>query len=78
MRDRPFDPRVVERAKSLADRYPVTVRRDGQGYVGTVAELPAVFGCGATSESALTATRDLLTWALAYLIEAGRDPAPKA
>lgn len=78
--DRPFDPQVVERARGLSARYEIHVAPDGEsGYVGRVAELPTVFGCGATDAEALRATRELLQWALAYLIEQDRPlPATRA
>jgi predicted RNase H-like HicB family nuclease len=68
-----IDPEVVDRAHELSARYSINVMRDGDfGYVGRVAEFPAVFGCGKTDAEALRSTRELLQWALAYLIEAGR------
>jgi predicted RNase H-like HicB family nuclease len=76
-RDRAFDPRVVERARALAARYPIRVERNRRGYVGTVTELPTVFGVGASEKAALSDARRHLKWALAYLIEAGRAPSPK-
>ena len=77
-RDRPFDAAVVERADALAARYRIEVRRAPDGYVGTVPEFPSVFGHGASEDAALHTTRDLLKWAIAYLIETGRTPVPAA
>ena len=76
--DRPFDPQTVARAERLAGRYhiEIEVRQEPTGYVGTVAELPAVFGCGASREAAVGKTRELLKWAVAYLLEVGRTPPP--
>ena len=78
-RDRPFDPQLVERAHELSARYEIRVAPDGQaGYVGRVTEMPTVFGCGRTDAEALSATRELLKWALAYLIEQNRPlPTPR-
>jgi hypothetical protein len=71
----PFDPSVVARAEELAARYHVRVRQEGHSaYVGIVAELPTVFGCGASEGAAADKTRELLKWALGYLIENGRTP----
>jgi predicted RNase H-like HicB family nuclease len=75
-RDRPIDPKVVAQAQALAARYRVATQQSGSGYVGTVAEFPSVLGHGASKEDAIVATRDLLKWAIAYLIESGRTPAP--
>ena len=77
-RDRPFDPSVVEQAAVLAARYQIQIRRDQHGYAGTVPELPSVFGHGSSEAAALDTTRDLLKWAIAYLIESGHAPTPKA
>ena len=71
-RDRPFDPKVVERAAALVADYEICVKRDRRGYIGTVAKLPTVFGFGTSEAAALSDARLHLKWALAYLIEAGR------
>ena len=76
-RDRPFDAHVVEQAQALAARYEIRVERDSRGYVGTVTELPTVFGFGTSQKAARTDARRHLKWALAYLIETGRTPSPK-
>jgi len=76
-RDRPIDPRVVKRAQALAARYDIRIERNSRGYVGTVTEMPTVFGVGASEESARSDARHHLQWALAYLIEEGRAPSPK-
>jgi predicted RNase H-like HicB family nuclease len=76
-RDRPFDPRVVERARALAARYEVHVERNPRGYVGTVTELPTVFGFGTSEAAARSDARRHLKWALAHLIETGRTPSSK-
>ena len=76
MRDQPFDPKVIEQAEVLAARYHDEIRQAAEGYTGTVVELPSVFGYGPSENAALSTTRDLLKWALAYLIEAGRAPTP--
>ena len=68
-----LDPAIIGRARELSARYSINVIRDDDfGYVGRVFEFPAVFGCGTTDSEALLSTRELLQWALAYLIEAGR------
>lgn len=77
-RDRPFDPEVVEQAQSLAAQYHISVARNENGFLGTVSEMPTVFGCGLSEDAALRTTRDHLKWALAYLIETGRTPSPRS
>ena len=77
-RDRPLDPAVVARAAALAARYGVEVRQRPDGYVGTVDGFPSVLGHASSEAGAVATTRELLKWAIAYLIEAGRPPVPKA
>ena len=73
--DHPFDRKVVERAARLAERYRIEVRQDGGAtYVGTVVGMPTVFGCGDSPDTASTKTREMLKWAIAYMLEQGRDP----
>jgi hypothetical protein len=76
-RDRPIDPRAVKRAHALAAKYEIRVERNARGYVGTVTDMPTVFGVGASQASARSDARHHLQWALAYLIEQGRAPSPK-
>ena len=73
-RDRPIDPKLVRRAKALAEGYQVRVERNSRGFVGTVIDLPTVFGVGASEAAALADARRHLKWALAYLLAAGRAP----
>jgi predicted RNase H-like HicB family nuclease len=73
-RDQPFDPEVVTQAQALAARYHIDIRRVADGYTGTVTEFPTVFGHGPSEDAAMSTTRELLKWALAYLIETGRTP----
>lgn len=75
-RTRPFDALIVGQADTLADRYEITVEANGSGFVGTVASLPTVFGCGTSRQAARDNARDHLKWALAYMIETGRTPTP--
>jgi hypothetical protein len=71
---------LVAQAEELAGRYQIQVRQDGPGaFVGTVSRLPTVFGCGASESAAVVKTREMLKWALAYLLERDRTlPAPDA
>jgi predicted RNase H-like HicB family nuclease len=76
----PFHPAVIERAHELAAHYEIRIARNGgAGYVGRVTELPAVAGHGQTDAEALRVTRELLQWAIAYLIEKSRPvPTPRS
>jgi predicted RNase H-like HicB family nuclease len=73
-RDRPLDPAVVQQAAALAARYLIAVHSGQNGYVGTVEGFPSVLGHGTSEAAAITSTRELLKWAIAYLIDAGRTP----
>ena len=77
-RDRPIDPDVVQRAGVLAARYRIHVGQMSGGYVGIVSDFPSVFGHGISEAAAVSTTRELLKWAIAYLIETGRAPTPRA
>src|SRR5688500_6101456 len=76
VRDRALDPAVIQRASVLAARYPVAVRSGQGGYVGAVAGFPSVLGHGKSKAAAVSSTRELLKWAVAYLIDTGRTPTP--
>ena len=76
-RDRSFEPAVLEQATGLAAQYTIQLRPDHGGFAGTVAAFPAVMGHGASRSAAVDTTRDLLKWAIAYLIETGRPPTPR-
>jgi hypothetical protein len=68
---------VLERAQALAAHYDIRVTRNSRGFIGTVTDLPTVFGIGTSAKSARSDARRHLKWAIAYLIEAGRTPSPK-
>jgi hypothetical protein len=73
--DRSFDASVVARAEELAGLYHIDVKREGSApYVGRVVEMPTVFGCGGSRAAAAVETREMLKWALAYMLEKGRTP----
>src|SRR5687767_4475825 len=57
VRDRVFDPAVIQQATVLAARYPVAVRSRQGGYVGTVEGFPSVLGHGKSKHAAVSATR---------------------
>ena len=75
-RDQPIDPKLVAQAESLAAQYRVEMRQESSGFVGKIAAFPSVLGHGSSRQDAIHATRELLKWAIAYLIETGRTPTP--
>src|SRR5947207_1300158 len=77
--DRPFDPKVLDRAKVVARTYQVVVGFDpeeGEWY-GHGVELPLAMGDGATAEACLRSTQQAIIAVLATMIERGEKlPAP--
>lgn len=73
----PFAPKVLSEARAATAEYQIVMQfADGEWY-GRGLEMPHVFGDGATPEACVKNTREALTSAAAYLIEAGqRPPAP--
>jgi len=75
--DRPFDRRVLDEARRLANSYQIILHEEDGEYYGRALELPNVMNDGKTADACVRATRDILTTAIAYLLESGeRPPAP--
>src|SRR2546423_795083 len=67
---RPFDPRVLRRARAIADRYQLVLwQEDGRWFAHGVEE-PGTFGDGRTIARCVKDTREALPATVAYLIEA--------
>src|SRR4051794_25192569 len=75
--DRPFAPDILARARELAGRYQVIVRRaeDGDWY-GRGLELPVAMGDWTTPEACIARTREAFVAVVGYLLETGRTPPP--
>jgi predicted RNase H-like HicB family nuclease len=76
--DRPFDPKVLERARKIVERYQVVVWFEEGEWYGRGVELPNAMNDGKTAEQCVTNTRDILVTTVAYLIESGEAPPPPA
>jgi predicted RNase H-like HicB family nuclease len=75
--DRPFDKAILRRARSIADRYQIILHFEDGLYYGRGLELPTAMNHGRTPDECVKATRDILTTAVAYLLESGQTaPAP--
>lgn len=79
--DRPrakrIDPELYNRAREIAQRYRLLLEVNGRGaYVGSALELPRVIASGATPNECEHETRELLTAAVATLLQAGKTPPP--
>jgi predicted RNase H-like HicB family nuclease len=72
--DRPFSPAVLRRAREIANAYQIVLHREGNLYYGRGLELPTAVNHGKTPGECVEATRDILTTAVAYLIEQGQSP----
>src|SRR3982750_4229700 len=75
---RPFDPKVLARAKQIAAGYQVVMWVEDGGYFGRGVELPTTFGDGPTPDACMKDTREALTGTVAYLLEQGEAPPPAA
>lgn len=64
----------MREAAALAGRYQVILETEDGHWYGRGLELPQVFGDGATPDKCVTATREALTAAVAYLLEQGQKP----
>src|SRR5256885_6565157 len=77
--DRPFDKAVLRRAREIADQYQIILQFEDGLYYGRGLELPTAMNHGKTPDECVRATRDILTTAVAYMLESGETPpAPAA
>ncbi|NOT00380.1 MAG: type II toxin-antitoxin system HicB family antitoxin [Phycisphaerales bacterium] len=73
--DRPFEPRILERARAIVARYRIVLEpNDELGYIGSAVEMPNAYADGKTPEQCVAATREALTAAVATMIEMGKRP----
>ena len=68
---------MLRRARWIADRYQIILHFEDGLYYGRGLELPTAINHGRTPDECVKATRDILTTAVAYLLESGQTaPAP--
>lgn len=72
--DRPFDQAILRRARDIADSYRIILSHEGGLYYGRGLELPDAMNHGKTPDECVRATRDILTTAVAFLLESGQTP----
>jgi predicted RNase H-like HicB family nuclease len=72
--NRPFDPEILRRARKIADSYQIILHFEDGEYYGRGLELPNVMNDGKTPDECVAATRDILTTAVAYMLERGEVP----
>jgi predicted RNase H-like HicB family nuclease len=71
---RPFDARILARAKKIAQQYQIVVSFEDGEYYGRGVELPGTGDDGKTPAECLTKTRRALVATVAYLLESGQTP----
>jgi len=72
--DRPFAPDILRRARKIAESYQIVLHQEDGEYYGRSLELPNVVNDGATPDRCVRATREILTTAIAYMLETGQVP----
>jgi predicted RNase H-like HicB family nuclease len=74
--DRPFAAGVLRKARAIAESYQIVLHQEDGEYYGRSVELPNVMNDGKTPDECVEATRDILTTAIAYMLECGQVPPP--
>jgi predicted RNase H-like HicB family nuclease len=72
--DRPYTPVILRRAREIAGDYQIILHFEDGLYYGRGLELPNAMNHGRTPDECVKATRDILTTAVAYLLECGETP----
>jgi predicted RNase H-like HicB family nuclease len=72
--DRPFDPEILRRARAIAEKYQVVVRKEDGLYFGRTLEFPYAMNDGKTPQEAIENTIDITTSAVALMLEEGEIP----
>jgi predicted RNase H-like HicB family nuclease len=72
--DRPFAPDLLRKARAIAESYQIILHEEDGDYYGRAVEMPNVMNDGATPDECVKATREILTTAIAYLLETGQAP----
>ena len=72
--DRPFDPPLLRKARQIAESYQIILNFEDGDYYGRGLEMPHVMNDGKTPDECVEKTRDILTTAIAYMLEKGEVP----
>ena len=75
---RPFDPKLLARARRIAATYQVVMWSEDGEYFGRGVELPMTFGDGPTPDECMKKAREALTVTVAYMLEQRETPPPPA
>jgi predicted RNase H-like HicB family nuclease len=76
--DRPFPAELLRKARIVAESYQIILHEEDGEYYGRAVEMPNVMNDGKTPDQCVKATREILTTAIAYMLESGRVPPPAA
>jgi predicted RNase H-like HicB family nuclease len=76
--DRPFSASILRKARAIAETYQIVLHKEDGEYYGRSVELPNVMNDGKTPDECVAATREILTTAIAYMLECGQVPPPAA
>jgi predicted RNase H-like HicB family nuclease len=71
---RPFDTAILRKAREIADTYQIILHFEDGAYYGRGLELPHVMNDGRTPDECVEKTRDILTTAIAHMLENGEAP----
>lgn len=72
--DHPFDAVILRKARHIADSYQIILHFEEGEYYGRGLEMPHVMNDGKTPDECVANTREILTTAVAYLLETGEVP----
>jgi predicted RNase H-like HicB family nuclease len=72
--DRPFVPKVLAQAKTIARQYQVIVHCEDDWWYGRGLELPNILGDGRSVGQCVENTQEALAGYVAYLLEKGQKP----
>jgi predicted RNase H-like HicB family nuclease len=72
--DRPFDPRILAKAKKIVDQYQIVIAFEDEEYYGRGVELPQSFSDGKTADECIRNTKEALLLTVASMIEDGETP----
>src|SRR5258708_1069969 len=72
--DRPFEPALLRRAREIVEGDQIILHVEDGLYYGRGLERATVMNEGKTADACVRATRDIMTTAVAYMLESGQSP----
>ncbi len=72
--DRPFDAKIMAKAKKIAEQYQVILSFEDGHWYGRGLELPGIHGDGKTVDQCVKNAREAFAGWVAYLLEEGKRP----